>query len=134
MTRRCDGIWELEIGPGEDIKGKISEFIRERGWERAGICGALGSVKNVVLTTPVSFELPPEVMKTPCGGPGEVLAFSGEVMRADLMDPMLKKIYPGGEPFFIHIHISLAVPGAHVYGGGLEKGSVFRGLKVYLIH
>lgn len=131
MTRKYESIWELEIGQGEDLKGKIAEFALEQGWERAIICGAIGSVKNVTLTTPVSFDLPPQVMKTPCGGPGEVLAFTGEIMKTELMDPMLRKIYTSDEPLFIHIHMSLAIAGGHVYGGGLDKGSAFRGLKVF---
>lgn len=132
MTRQYGAIWELEIGRDEDIKSSISEFFRSQGWDQACICGAVGSVKEVTLTTPVSFDLPPAVTKTPFTGPGEVLAFSGEVMKSDLMDPLLKEIYKGDEDLFIHIHISLAGGGAHVYGGGLDKGKTFRGLKVFI--
>lgn len=132
MTHKYETTWELEIGQGEDIKNKVAEFIQDRGWERACICGAIGSVRDVVLTTPVGMDLPPQVMKTPCDGPGEVLAFTGEVMKADLMDPMLRQVYSFDGPLFIHIHISLACAGAHVYGGGLDKGRAFRGLKIYI--
>lgn len=131
MTRKYESIWELEIGQGEDLKSKIAEFVREQGWERAIICGAIGSVKHAVFTTPIGFDLPPNVMKTPCDGPGEILAFNGEVMKTELMDPMLRKIYSSDEPFFIHIHMSLAIAGGHVYGGGLDKALSFRGLKVF---
>lgn len=132
MTNQYGAIWELEIGRDKDIKSSISEFFESKGWERACICGAVGSVKEVTLTTPVNFDLPPEVAKTPFSGPGEVLAFSGEVMKRDLMDPLLKDIYKGDGNLFIHIHISLAGAGARVYGGGLDKGKTFRGLKVFI--
>lgn len=131
MTHKYEAIWEMEIGRGEDIKGGVAAFIRERGWERASICGAIGSVRDVTLTTPVSMDLPPQVAKTRCEGPGEVLSFTGEILRADLMDPMLREIYPPDEPLFIHIHISLACSGARVYGGGLDNGRAFRGLKIF---
>lgn len=134
MTHKYDSIYEFEIGQDEDIKSKISQFIQNQGWDRACICSAIGSVKNVTLTTPVTPELPPKVMITPCDGPGEVLAFTGEVTKKELMDPLLRNIYSSDEPFFIHIHISLAGAGSHVYGGGLDKGRTFRGLKIYFAH
>lgn len=134
MIRRYGSIFEFVIGQDEDIKNKISQFIQSRGWDRACICGAIGSVKNVTMTTPVSLDLPPKVRVTPCEGPGEVLAFTGEVMKKELMDPLLRNIYSSDEPFFIHIHISLACAGSHVYGGGLDRGHTFRGLKIYFAH
>ena len=131
MTLQYDSMVELEIDRDENIKSAIGEFILAQGWERAVICGAVGSVRDVTLTTPIGFELPPKVMKTPCDGPGEVLAFTGEIMKTELIDPMLRKIYSSDEPLFIHIHMSLAIAGSHVYGGGLDSGRAFRGLRVF---
>lgn len=134
MTQKCEAVWTMEIGRGEDIKSSVAAFVKDRGWERAVICGAIGSVRDVTLTTPAGMELPPRVEKTQCEGPGEVLSLSGEIMKSELMDPMLREIYPSDEPLFIHIHISLACSGAHVYGGGLDSGRAFRGLKIFIAH
>lgn len=134
MTYQYDSICEFEIGQNEDIKNKISEFILSRGWDKACICSAIGSVKNVVLTTPIGLELPPKTIKTAYEGPAEVLAFTGEIMKKELMDPLLRRIYSSDDPLFIHIHISLACAGSQVYGGGLNEGYTFRGIKVYLAY
>ena len=129
MNKVC----ELLIERGQDIRKAIGDYVLEQGWEAAYVSGAVGSVQDVCLTAPKCRELPPQVNRTEVEGPGEILAFTGEVMVKDKMDPSLKSVYKDdGHPLFIHIHASLAVSGAHVYGGGLQEGKAFRLLKVYL--
>lgn len=125
-------ICELVIEKDGDIKASIAEFILGQGWESAYISGAIGSVRDVRFTTPSGMDFPPVVEVTPCVGPGEVLAFTGEIMKRELMDPALNQIYKDPGPLFVHIHASVAVAGGHVYGGGFQQGTAFRALKVYL--
>lgn len=125
-------VFEILVPRDEDVKAAIERFILQHGWEKAYISGAIGSVKDVTLTTPESMDLPPQVGKTICSGPGEILSFTGEVMKIEWMDPALKGIYRDEGPLFIHIHASLAISGGHVYGGGFQKGSTFRSLKIYI--
>lgn len=107
----------------------------ERGWEDAYISGAIGSVRDAEFTTPIGMELPPKVGTAICTGPGEVLAFTGEIMNREQMDPALKGIYKDTtSPLLIHIHASVAVSGGHVYGGGFQNGNAFQGLKIYIQH
>ena len=125
-------VCELIVGKDQDIKGAIEAFVLEKGWQNVYISGASGSVYGVEFTAPADGSYPPKVERTLCQGPGEMLAFTGEVMTIDRMDPALKGVYQGEGPLFIHIHASVATAGAHVYGGGFQTGKAFRSLKVYL--
>lgn len=116
-----------------DIREEIMKFVLGQGWEAAYISGAIGSVKNVKFTTPISMELPPVTTSTDCNLPAEILSFTGEIMKREKMDPVLEKIYPDKtSPLFVHIHASIAVSGGHVYGGGLQAGKTLRSLRVFI--
>lgn len=105
----------------------------EKGWENAYISGAIGSLYEFELTTPISMELPPKVEILKFEGPAEVLAFTGEIIKREKMDPALQGIYLNkNDPVFIHIHTSVAVAGSKVHGGGFLKGKAFRKLKVFI--
>ncbi|WP_312641279.1 DNA-binding protein [Hydrogenoanaerobacterium sp.] len=128
-----DKVYKIIIDKDEHIKTKIQEYVLSKGWESAYISGAIGSVKELVLTAPENNELPPKVGKVICRGPGEVLAFTGEIMPMNKIDSSLKAVYHDtSSPLFIHIHASVAVAGGHVYGGGFHEGCAFRSLKVYI--
>ncbi|MEG2082182.1 MAG: DUF296 domain-containing protein, partial [Oscillospiraceae bacterium] len=119
-------IHELIVGRDQDIKEAISTFMLEKGWESAYISGAIGSVKELVFTTPIGMDLPIQTQSTNCTGPAELLSFIGEIMKSELMDPELSSVYKDLGPLFIHIHASVAVTGGHVYGGGFKSGKTFR--------
>ena len=126
-------LYEVTVEKDENVKEKITQYILEQGWEDVYISGAVGSVRNVKLTNPVSAEFPPRVGTTECAGPCEVVAFTGEVMKRERMDPVLEKIYPDKTcPFFVHVHASVGVAGSHMYGGGFHDGYAFRKLRVFL--
>ena len=127
-------IFEVTVGRGEDIKAVITGFILDHNWKNVYIMGAVGSVIDMVFTTPVQNHLPLRCQKTPVSGAAEILSMSGEVMPIEDMDPDLEDIYPYKDsPLFVHIHASCAVAGGHVYGGGLNSGRAFRSLRVFMI-
>lgn len=124
---------ELIVEKNEDIKEAINKFVLEKGWESAYISGAIGSIRDVELTTPINMNIPPKVETFSTEGPAEVLAFVGEIMKMEKMDPALKGIYSSdGQSLFIHIHASIALAGSKVYGGGFKIGKAFRKLKIYI--
>lgn len=125
--------YEIIVERNQNIKECINQFVLEKDWENAYISGAIGSIYDVELTTPISMEFPPKVEVFKCEGPAEVLTFTGEIMKREKMDPALKGVYTNeDEPLFIHIHASVAIAGSKVYGGGFQKGKTFRKLKVYI--
>ena len=125
---------EVTVKAGEDILQVIEAFIIEKQWKSVVVTSAIGSVKDLLLATSVSNELPLKIMTTPCFGAAEILTFAGEIMTKDKMDPRLKEVYPDREsPLFIHIHAACARPGGQIMGGGLWGGKAFRELRVFLL-
>lgn len=127
-------LFEVTVGKGEDIKTVITDFILDHNWKNVYIMGAVGSVIDMVFTTPIQNHLPLRCGKTSVSGAAEILSMTGEVMPIEDMDPDLEDIYPDKDsPLFVHIHASCAVAGGYVYGGGLSSGKAFRALRVFMI-
>lgn len=124
---------EIIVEKNEDILSTIDRYVTEKGWDNAVIVNAIGSVKDLILTTPIQNELPLKVSSIPCFGAAEILSFTGEIMRKELMDEDLKAVYPKTDsPLFIHIHASCARAGGQVMGGGLRGGRAFRKLRIFI--
>ena len=126
-------IVDLNIPGDRDIKKEIEDFVLEKGYEEVLILGAVGSVKDMEFTTPIYDELPLRTKKTLINGAGELLSFTGEIMKREFMDPELRTIYKDtSSPLFIHIHASVAAKNGLVAGGGMAGGRTFRGIRVFL--
>ena len=127
------GIFEVTVKSGEDIRGAIERFVLQKGWSSVIIPCAIGSVIDMVFTTPVENTLPLKTARTPVSGAAELLSFTGEIMKKERMDPALASIYKDEGPLFVHIHASCATAGGHVSGGGLAGGKAFRAVRVFLV-
>lgn len=127
-------VYEVTVGGGENIKKVITDYVLEKQWENVYICGAVGSVIHMAYTTPIRDELPLRTCTCAVEGAAEVVAFTGEVMKRERMDPALETVYPDKEsPLFVHIHMGCAHLGGEVRGGGLAEGKAFRSLRVFMI-
>jgi predicted DNA-binding protein with PD1-like motif len=125
---------ELVLGADQDIKESILSFLTDRGIEKAYLCGAVGSVKDLLLVAPSSLRLPPVLEKTFVDGPLEIVSFTGQAMLASDMDESLRAVYRDVEGrYFLHLHASAALAGGRVVGGGLWQGKTFRALSVYIM-
>lgn len=127
------GLHEITVGKGEDIKKTIEAYLLKNNIKSAFVCGAVGSVQDLVMQAPENTEMPIKLGQFTCKLPAEVLSFSGEVMERGMMDEGMKRAYPeDGSPLFIHLHASVAISAGHVYGGGLVSGRALRLLRVFL--
>ena len=126
-------VFEMTVRSGEDIREAIARFVLEKGWSSVMIPCAIGSVIDMVFTTPVENTLPLRTAKTPVSSAAELLSFTGEVMKKERMDPALAAVYKDDGPLFVHIHASCATAGGHVAGGGLAGGKAFRAVRVFLV-
>ncbi len=125
---------EVTVSAGEDIKKVVTDFILVNGWKQVYVTGAVGSVIDMVFTTPIQNHLPLKVVSLPVSGAGEMLSMVGEIMPREIMDPDLKDIYPDKDsPLFVHLHACIATTGGHVSGGGLKAGKAFRSLRVFIL-
>lgn len=110
----------LELKRNDSVKENIEAFVQSNGWKRAIVTGALGSVVDVVVGNAKTMTIPPEVTYTQIAGPFEILAFCGEVTKQE------------DGSWFIHIHMAGSKTDATVFGGGMQKATVFKGLQVFL--
>ncbi len=110
----------LALHKGDSVKEKIEAFVAEKGWQKAIVTGALGSVVDVTVGNAKTQTIPPEVNYTHIEGPFEILSFCGEVVKKD------------DESWFTHIHMAGSKADATVFGGGMQKATVFLGLQVFL--
>lgn len=128
-----EGLYEVTVQRGEDIKQVISDFVIAHGWEEVFVIGAVGSVIDTAYNAPMDNSIPMNLVETECPGAAEIVSFTGEIMKREKMDPKLEAVYPDKtNPLFVHIHASCAVSGGRVIGGGLIRGKAFRALRVFL--
>lgn len=126
-------IYEVTVKRDEDIRGTISDYILERGWDDVYIIGAVGSVIDTAYNAPLDNSIPMHLGVTECPGAAEIVSFTGEVMKREKMDPALAAVYRDKTgPLFVHIHASCATGSGTVVGGGLCKGRAFRALRVFM--
>jgi len=125
--------YELIIERDEDLRTRLDEFMLESGLDHIYISGAVGSIKDLVLAAPASFDIPPQLVLTPCAGPAEITGFSGDVYLRHLApedELFLDNVIDS--PLFAHIHMSCATAGGKAYGGGFRQGKAFRRIKLFI--
>lgn len=128
-----EGLYEVTVQRGEDIRQTISDFILAHNWDEVFIIGAVGSVIDTAYNAPVDNSIPMNLGVTECPGAAEIVSFTGEVMKREKMDANLAAVYPDKtSPLFVHIHASCAAGNGRVIGGGLCKGKAFRALRVFM--
>jgi predicted DNA-binding protein with PD1-like motif len=125
-------VYQVSVLKGEEVKEKIYRFILEKRWEAAVIVGAVGSIRDVVYTTPEGNADNFHIVKNTYTGPAELLSFTGEIMKAEKVDPMLKKVYTVDGEYFIHAHASSAGEGGVIRGGGFQEGHALRAVNVFI--
>ena len=110
----------LNLAKGDSVKEKLVEYMENKGWKEAIVTGALGSVVHVTVGNAATMTNPPEVRYTDISGPFEILSFCGEIYREQEGN------------WYIHIHMAGSMTDATVFGGGMQKAEVFKGLKVFI--
>jgi predicted DNA-binding protein with PD1-like motif len=128
-----NGLLEIHIESGADIKEGILAFLAEHKITNAIVLGAVGSAKDVVIAAPVENELPLRTTEVKYPIACEVVGFTGEIMEWEKADPRIKEIYPDkDDPLFVHIHIGAAISGGQMFGGGFRGGKAFRSMRIFL--
>ena len=70
---------EVTVPMGKDIKKVITEFILQNGWKQVYIIGAVGSVIDMVFTTPIQNYLPLKVSSVPVHDLIETIFFALQI-------------------------------------------------------
>jgi predicted DNA-binding protein with PD1-like motif len=125
--------YEVLVERGVDIREAVAAFVLENGLKNVYVSGAVGSAHGFSLTTPENNNFPMEIQAFSHADVCEIVSLVGEAMTWDLVDPLLKRVYPEpADGLFVHLHVSLATIGGKVIGGGLREGKAFRSVRVFL--
>ena len=93
--------YAFRLGPGEDLRGEIDTFVKERDIKAGVMVSCVGSLKKAVLRM---------------AGAEETKTFEGPFEIVSLVGTMES----GNE----HLHISISDNEGNVFGGHLKLGSI----------
>ena len=119
----------------QDIMSSLHDYMMDKSWKGGSIVGGVGSVYDMTLGNPGSYDLK-VLHKKKIEAPCEVVSFVGEITRKeDCAKDMPQHVLDAAtSPYVIHIHMSLShEAGAEVNGGSLREGKVLRSLSVFIL-
>lgn len=133
-NKPLSNVYECIIGCDADIRTELDKFIVAHGWNHVYISGAIGSIKEAVMTAPTEATLPPVVGFTTYKGVAEVSSFVGYTYKRDIApkEELMLDSHTDS-PLYVHIHASFGIVGGHTYAGGFRDGKTFRAMNIFMI-
>ena len=118
----------------QDVMVALHQYMADKNWKAGVIVAGVGSIYNVKVANPGSYDMPPQMLEISVNNPCEIVSFMGEIIRkedapADL--PCQFKDTPS--PYIIHIHMAFSHGNGIVNGGGFRSATVLRAINVYVI-
>ncbi len=124
----------IQLTKGQSILPAIHEYLMDKKWNDAVIVAGVGSVTDVCLSNPGSYEMPPELIKKKIFDPCEVVSCMGEITLKEHTAPDLPAIIKETpSPYVVHIHMSVSHAEGIVNGGGFRSATVLRALTLYVL-
>ena len=65
----------------EDVTSAIHAYLMDKKWKAGVIVSAVGSIYDVTVGNPGSYEMPPKMLQTTINEPCEIVSFMGEITR-----------------------------------------------------
>ena len=124
----------IELTKGQDVIGGIHEYLMDKKWKSGVIVAGVGSIHNVTINTPMTFDRPPELKVITIDRPCEVVSFMGEITPKDKAPtgmPCQMKDTPSD--YVVHIHMTCSHDDGVVNGGGFRNATVLRALNLYVL-
>ena len=124
----------IELTKGQDVIGGIHEYLMDKKWKSGVIVAGVGSIHNVTINNPMTFDLPPELKVITINRPCEVVSFMGEITPKDKAPtgmPCQMKDTPSD--YVVHIHMTCSHDDGVVNGGGFRNATVLRALNIYVL-
>ena len=124
----------IELTKGQDVIGGIHEYLMDKKWKNGVIVAGVGSIHNVTINNPMTFDLPPELKVITIDRPCEVVSFMGEITPKDKAPtgmPCQMKDTPSD--YVVHIHMTCSHDDGVVNGGGFRNATVLRALNLYVL-
>ena len=124
----------IELTKGQDVIGGIHEYLMDKKWKSGVIVAGVGSIHNVTINNPMTFDLPPELKVITIDRPCEVVSFMGEITPKDKA-PTGMPCQMKGTPsvYGVHIHMTCSHDDGVGNGGRFRNATVLRALNLYVL-
>ena len=124
----------IQLTKGQSVLPAIHEVLMSKKWNDAVIVSGVGSVTDVCLSNPGSYEMPPKLIKKDIEAPCEVVSCMGEITLKEHTAPDLPAVIKETpSPYVVHIHMSVYHDEGIVNGGGFRSATVLRALNLYVL-
>jgi len=117
-----DNLVTIELTKDQPLIPTLHKYLSDKRWSRGVILSASGSLYNVVVSNPITFEFPPAVLPITISGPCEVISLSGEIIPESSAE----------SGYRLHLHGAVSHGSGVVNGGGLKGGTVYKSLRLYV--
>lgn len=72
----------------EDVTSAIHAYLMDKKWKAGVIVSAVGSIYDVTVGNPGSYEMPPKMLQTTINEPCEIVSFMGEITASATPPPV----------------------------------------------
>ena len=119
----------------EDVTSAIHAYLMDKKWKAGVIVSAVGSIYDVTVGNPGSYEMPPKMLQTTINEPCEIVSFMGEITRkCDAPAGLPCQVTNTPSDYIVHVHTTCSHgENATVTGGGSRKATVLRAVNVYVL-
>lgn len=123
------------LNKDEDVTAGIHRFLMDKTWKAGVIVAAVGSIYDVTVGNPGSYEMPPRMLQTTVNEPCEIVSFMGEITpKRDAPAGLPCQVTDTPSDYIVHIHMSFSHgENATVNGGGFRKATVLRAINIYVL-
>jgi predicted DNA-binding protein with PD1-like motif len=123
------------ISKDQDVMKAMHDYLMDKDWKGASIVAAVGSIYDVTLGNPGSYDLK-VLHKKKIEAPCEVVSFIGEVTLKDNAPKNLPEAIwkASTSNYIVHVHMSCSHgEDCAVNGGSLREALVLRSLNVFML-
>ena len=113
----------IELNKDQKLIPALHEYLKGQKWKKGVILAASGSLYNVVVSNPITFEFPPAVLPISINEPCELVSLSGEIVQGENTE----------SGYRIHLHGAVSHGSGVVNGGGFKDGTVYKSIRIYVL-
>ncbi len=123
----------LTLTKDQDVMDGIHEYLKDKAWKGAAIVGGVGSIYNVTVANPGTYEMPPKMLSKTVERPCEIVSFMGEIVRKEDVTGVPDHFKDTASDYIAHVHMAFSHDEGEVNGGGFRKATVLRAINVYMV-
>lgn len=126
--------YTIVLDKDQDVMEGIHAFLMDKKWKSAIILSGMGSIYDVTVANPGSYDMPPKMNECHVDKPCEIVSFMGEITRKeDAPEGLPCQILDTPSDYIVHVHMAFSHDDGVVNGGGFRKATVLRAINIYVI-